>query len=114
MLYRIATEAGAKIIYGANVIDVVPGAPKDEGSEHSFTSESTPSLVMSQSTINEDDDHSCLSVTGHGPPTVVLESGEILTADIVVGVDGSESLVRNIILRPEDDHGRYTGLNIFT
>lgn len=119
MLYRIATQAGAQIIHGANVVDVVPGAPKDDDSEHSFTSASTPSLVTSLSTLNStdsdaSDETTCATVTGHGSPSVILASGEILTADIVVGVDGSESLVRNVVLKEEDNHGRYTGMNVLS
>lgn len=119
MLYRIATQAGAEIIHGANVINVIPGAPKDDDSEHSFTSASTPSLVTSMSTLDstdssDSDETTCVTVTGHGPPSVILASGQVLTADIVVGVDGSESLVRNVVLKGEDDHGRYTGMNVLS
>ena len=35
-------------------------------------------------------------------PSVTLASGEVLTADIIVGADGCKSLVREVVLEAED------------
>lgn len=35
-------------------------------------------------------------------PSVTLASGEVLTADIIVGADGCKSIVREVVLEAED------------
>jgi 2-polyprenyl-6-methoxyphenol hydroxylase-like FAD-dependent oxidoreductase len=82
--------------------------------------DSTPSLISSHSSLDSTEagaepyHGTCLSVTGYGPPSVVLVNGDILTADIVIGLDGQSSLVRNVVLHPEDDHGRHPGREVFS
>lgn len=49
---------------------------------------------------------------GKPKPTVTLSSGEVLTADIVIGADGPTSLVRPVVIEREDD-AVSTGFTVF-
>lgn len=49
---------------------------------------------------------------GDPKPTVKLSTGEVLTADIIIGADGPRSLVRSVVLRREDD-AKPSGFTIF-
>lgn len=40
---------------------------------------------------------------GDPAPSVTLSTGEVLTADIVIGADGPASIVRPVVLDREDD-----------
>jgi len=114
MLLRIALEAGVRIRYGARVSQVIPG---DELPENHLLHRSlngsgiirTPSPAYSRS-----DPATSASVTGHGPPSVRLANGELLTADIIIGADGSRSLVRELLLDPEQDHGHESGYTVYS
>ncbi len=46
-------------------------------------------------------------------PSVSLANGEVLTADIIIGADGSNSLVREVVLDEEDD-AKPGGLTVYT
>lgn len=114
MLLRIALDAGVEIKYGATVSQVVPGEelPKDNPPHQSMNSCGTacaPSPICSCS-----DPATSGSVTGYGPPSVSLANGEILTADIIIGADGSRSMVRELLLEPEHDHGVESGYTVYS
>lgn len=49
---------------------------------------------------------------GNPKPTVKLSTGEILTADVVIGADGPRSIVRPVVLNREDD-AKPSGFTIF-
>lgn len=51
-------------------------------------------------------------VPGDSKPTVKLSTGEILTADIVIGADGPTSIVRQVVLKEKDDP-KPSGFTIF-
>lgn len=114
MLLRIALEAGAEIRYGARVSQVIPGEelPEDDFPHRGVNSSGSvhsPSPCCSYS-----DPATSASVTGHGPPSVRLANGEILTADIIIGADGSRSMVRELLLEPGQDHGVESGYTIYS
>ncbi|KAI0741981.1 FAD/NAD(P)-binding domain-containing protein [Daedaleopsis nitida] len=46
-------------------------------------------------------------------PSVSLANGEVLTSDIIIGADGSKSMVREVVLDEEDD-ARPGGLTVYT
>ncbi|KAI0731120.1 FAD/NAD(P)-binding domain-containing protein [Earliella scabrosa] len=46
-------------------------------------------------------------------PSVSLASGEVFTADILIGADGSRSMVREVVL-DEDDDAKPGGLTVYT
>lgn len=46
-------------------------------------------------------------------PSVTLASGEVLYADILIGADGSKSLVRDVVLE-EEDAAQPGGLTVYT
>ncbi|KAI0692644.1 FAD/NAD(P)-binding domain-containing protein [Cytidiella melzeri] len=73
MVHRLAVASGAKVDFGATVVEVTPGEPR---------------------------------------PSVTLASGEVITADIVIGADGPRSLVRKVVLGEEDDP-RPEGVTVF-
>ncbi|RPD64462.1 FAD/NAD(P)-binding domain-containing protein [Lentinus tigrinus ALCF2SS1-7] len=77
LLYKLATDAGAKVDFHAQVIAVQQG------------SDDLPN------------------------PSVTLASGEVLYADILIGADGSKSLVRDIVLE-EEDAPQSGGLTVYT
>jgi len=109
MLLRIALETGVEIRYGARVSRVIPGEelPEDDFPHRPANGDGivrTPSPGCSYS-----DPATSASVTGYGPPSVQLENGEVLTADIIIGADGSRSMVRELLLEPEQDHGVESG-----
>lgn len=114
MLLRITLEAGVEIRYGARVSDVTPGDELLEGdfphrsvNDSGIVCTASPSCSCPASTTSA-------SVTGHGPPSVQLTNGEILTADIIIGADGSRSMVRELLLEPEQDHGVESGYTIYS
>ncbi|KAF9644987.1 FAD/NAD(P)-binding domain-containing protein [Thelephora ganbajun] len=43
-----------------------------------------------------------------------LVNGEIFTADVIIGADGSRSIVREILLKPGQDHGVESGYTIYS
>ena len=111
MLLRIALEAGVQIRYRSRVSQVIPGKelPEEDLSLNDSGIVPTPSPYCSYS-----DPATSASVTGHGPPSVRLANGEILTADIIIGADGSRSIIRELLLEPEQDHGVESGYNIYS
>jgi salicylate hydroxylase len=46
-------------------------------------------------------------------PHVVLATGEVLNADVVVGADGYRSIVRDVVSQREDD-GVDSGMSAYT
>lgn len=114
MLLRIAREAGVEIKYGARVSQVIPGEelPEDDYPHRSVNGTGisrTPSPICSYN-----DPATSASVTGHGPPSVRLTNGEVIVADIIIGADGSRSLVRELLLEPEHNHGVETGYTVYS
>lgn len=114
MLLRIALEAGVEIRYGARVSRVIPGykllenhPPLQPVNGNGIVRTPSPGRSRSEPATSA-------SVTGHGPPSVRLANGELLTADIVIGADGSRSLVRELLLEPEQDHGVESGYSIYS
>ncbi len=77
LLYKLATDAGAKVDFNAQVIAVQRG---------------------SDDLVN---------------PSVTLANGEVLYADILIGADGSKSLVRDVVLE-EEDAPQPGGLTVYT
>ena len=110
MLRRIALEAGVEIRYGARVSQVIPGDKLPEN----HRSVNGSGVVRPSSGCSRADPATSASVTGHGPPSVRLANGELLTADIVIGADGSRSLVRRLLLDPEQDHGVESGYTVYS
>ena len=114
MLLRIALEAGVEIKYGVKVAQVIPG--------EELPRENPPHWFMNASGITSplppicsySDPATSASVTGHGFPSVRLTNGEILTADIIIGADGSRSIVRELLLNPEQDHGVESGYTTYS
>lgn len=114
MLLRIALEAGVEIKYGVRVAQVVPGEelPRENPPHRSMNASGIASPLPPISSYS--DPATSESVTGHGPPSVRLADGEILTADIVIGADGSRSIVRELLLNPEHDHGVESGYTVYS
>lgn len=113
MLLRIALDARIEIRYGTRVSLVTPGEklPEDSFSHRSanesgIVCNSPPNCPCSVPAISA-------SVTGYSPPSVQLANGEILTADIIIGADGSRSMVRDLLLEPEQDHGVESGYTVY-
>lgn len=107
-------EAGVEIRYGARVSQVIPGEefPEDDPPHRSVNgsgSVHTPSPIFSYH-----DSATSASVTGYDSPSVRLANGEIMTADIIIGADGSRSMVRELLLDPEQDHGVESGYTIYS
>lgn len=50
---------------------------------------------------------------GDPSPSVVLASGEVVTADVVIGADGSNGVTRSVILGEEDPWVRPGGLTVY-
>jgi len=114
MLLRITLEAGVEIRYSARVSQVIPGEelPQDD---FPYRPVNGNGIVRSPSpSCSHSDPATSASVTGHGPPSVQLANGEVLTADIIIGADGSRSMVRELLLEPEQDHGVESGYNIYS
>ncbi|KAI0090695.1 FAD/NAD-P-binding domain-containing protein [Irpex rosettiformis] len=67
IVHRLAISAGARIVSGVTVINVVPGSPK---------------------------------------PSVILSTGETIYADVIIGADGWNSIVRQVVCgaEGENDH----------
>lgn len=74
LLHRLATEAGAEIIFGAKVASVTPGEPR---------------------------------------PSITLASGETYEGDIVIGADGPNSSVREVVLGDDNEAGNMSGFSVF-
>jgi salicylate hydroxylase len=53
------------------------------------------------------------SASGAGSPSVELESGESLNADVVIGADGYRSIVRAVVVG-EEDSGEDAGMSVYT
>ena len=49
---------------------------------------------------------------GNPKPSVTLSTGEVLTADIIIGADGPRSLVRPVVLDRDDD-AKPSGFSVF-
>lgn len=114
MLLRIALEAGVEIKYGAKVSQVVPGEelPKENPPHRSVNATGTAPPLPPISSCP--DPATSESVTGRGPPSLRLANGEVLTADIIIGADGSRSMVRELLLQPEQDHGVESGYTVYS
>ena len=114
MLLRIALEAGVEIKYGAKVSQVVPGGElHNENPPHRCVKANGIAPHLSP-ICSYSDPAASASVTDLVPPSVKLVNGEVLTADIVVGADGSRSMVRELLLEPEHDHGVESGYTVYS
>ena len=92
MLYQRAISAGAKISFNSEVASVCPP------SAHAASSGS--------------DDHR---------PSVELCSGEVVHADVIIGADGAQSILRPVVDAQDADadagerwKGEYTGTTVYT
>lgn len=114
MLLRTALEAGVEIRYGARVSQVVPGEELPKESPL-YRSVNPSGIAPPLSPIcSYSDPATSASVTGHGPPSVRLGNGEVLTADIIIGADGSRSMVRECLLESDQDHGVDSGYTVYS
>ena len=50
---------------------------------------------------------------GTPKPSVTLASGEVITADVVIGADGPRSIVRPIVVGEEEDDPEPEGITVF-
>ena len=50
---------------------------------------------------------------GRQGPSVTLATGEIITADVVIGADGPRSLVRPVVVGEEEDDPEPEGITVF-
>jgi len=114
MLLRIVLEAGVEIRYGAKVSQVIPGEELPENDIPHWTMNGNGGISAPSPSYPTSDPATSASVTGYGPPCVRLADGEVLTADIVIGADGSRSMVRELLLDPEQDHGVESGYNVYS
>jgi len=114
MLLRIVLEAGVEIRYGAKVSQVIPGEELPESDLPHRTVNGSGGMRAPSPGFPCSDPATSASVTGYGPPCVRLADGEILTADIVIGADGSRSMVRELLLDPEQDHGVESGYTVYS
>lgn len=114
MLLRIVLEAGVEIRYGAKVSRVIPGEEIPESDFPHRTVNGIGGMHAPSPSFPSSDPATSASVTGYGPPCVRLANGEVLTADIVIGADGSRSMVRELILDPEQDHGVESGYTVYS
>ncbi|EKM50080.1 uncharacterized protein PHACADRAFT_264601 [Phanerochaete carnosa HHB-10118-sp] len=73
LLHRLATEAGAEIIFNAKVAAVTPGEPR---------------------------------------PSITLESGLTYEGDIILGADGPNSFVREVVLGDDNEAGIPSGISV--
>ena len=88
MLYTRAVSAGAEITFDSAITAV--SAPSSTG-PHPFRS----------------------SASALGPqPSVTLSSGDVVHADLIIGADGAQSLVRAVV--DEQHPGSYTGTTMYT
>lgn len=114
MLLRIALEAGVKIRWGTRVSEVIPGEELPEVDPHRPHVNGNGILhTQCPPSRSHSDPATSASVTRHGPPSVQLENGEILSADIIIGADGSRSIVREVLLESDQDHGVESGYNCY-
>ena len=113
MLLRIALEAGVKIRWGTTVSEVIPGEELPEVDPPRPHVNGNGILRTQCLSHSHSDPATSASVTRHGPPSVQLENGEILSADIIIGADGSRSIVREVLLDPGQDHGVESGYNCY-
>ena len=114
MLLRSALEAGVEIRYGARVSQVIPGEELPEDDLPLLGMNGSGSVHSPSSCCSFSDPATSASVTGHGPPSVRLANGEVLTADIIIGADGSRSMVREVVLEPGQDHGVESGYTVYS
>lgn len=114
MLLRIVLAAGVEIRYGAKVSQVIPGEELPEDGLPHRSVNGSGSMRTSSPSCPCSDPATSASVTGCGPPSVRLVNGEVLTADIIIGADGSRSMVRELLLSPEQDHGVESGYAIYS
>ena len=114
MLLRIALEAGVEIRYGAKVSRVIPGEELPESDPPPRSMNGNGGMRAPSPSFPYSDPATSASVTGYGPPSVRLANGEVLNADIVIGADGSRSMVREVVLDPEQDHGVESGYTIYS
>ena len=113
MLLRIVREAGVEVRYGVKVSQVIPGKELPEEDLPHRSVNGSGSMRAPSPTCCSDPATSA-SVTGCGPPSVRLANDEVLTADIIIGADGSRSMVRELILDPEQDHGAESGYTVYS
>lgn len=124
MLRDLAIRAGASITYNTQVTKISLPRPTSSSSsspistplssrsldstsdesEFPSSSHSCPRVVDGISTWNDVDDHTFR-------PQVHLASGQVLEADLVVGADGFDSVVRKYVC---DVQGEDTGMSILT
>ncbi|TFK50464.1 FAD/NAD(P)-binding domain-containing protein [Heliocybe sulcata] len=105
MLTSLALSVGVEIRYSSSVVDIDPYGgvpPLVNGHSPSTSSSSLPSTPSTFSTSSFPPSPSRVHFDPSGQPAVYLDSGEILSADIVFGVDGRESLVRRTVIRARD------------
>lgn len=114
MLLRIALAAGVQIKYGTRVSQVFPGEELSEENHLQRSVNGSGIACPPSPDYSYSDPATSASVTGRGPPSVRLASGEVLIADIIIGADGSRSMVREFLLEPEQDHGVESGYNVYS
>jgi len=114
MLLRIVLGAGVEIRYGAKVSRVIPGEELPECDLPHRSTNCGGGMRTPSPSFPHPDPATSASVTGYGPPSVRLATGEVLTADIVIGADGSRSMVRELLLDPEQDHGVESGYTVYS
>ena len=92
MLYQRAISAGAKISFNSEVAGVCP-----------------PSA------------HAASSGSDYHRPSVELCSGEVVHADVIIGADGAQSILRPVVDAQDADadagerwKGEYTGTTVYT
>ncbi|KZT25861.1 FAD/NAD(P)-binding domain-containing protein [Neolentinus lepideus HHB14362 ss-1] len=104
MLTSLAHSVGVEIRYNTTAVDVDPycGVPPLVNGHCPFASSS--SLPSTPSTSSPSHPHSPahFDFDPSGRPAVYLDSGEVLTADIVLGTDGRDSLVRKTVVSSRD------------
>lgn len=93
-LHRLALSAGAHVTFGAVVesVDPAPEAPPQNGTSTSIAGPSSRTLR----------------------PSVRLKSGEILHADVILGADGPQGVVRRVVTGEPDQEAVPTGLSVYT
>lgn len=88
MLYTRAVSAGAEITFDSAIAAISPPSPAGPHPSHS-------------------------SASALGPqPSVTLASGDVVHADLIIGADGAQSLLRSVV--DEQCPGAYTGTTMYT
>ena len=93
-LHRLALSAGARISFGA-VVESVEPAPEAPSENVTSTSIAGPSSRTLR-------------------PSVRLNTGEILHADVIIGADGQRSIVRRVVTEEAEPEAISTGLGVYT